>query len=128
MNDKELLVLAAKSVGLLNKGTCIDINDNFTGLLVNSRNGERKYKWNPLIDDGDTFRLMVNLRLLITDNSEYVYDVRDENGKRLTIFENILADSWRRAIVRAAAEIGKGFQPFPSVEEIRAMSGIEPSE
>ena len=84
MTDKELLELAAKAAG-------IEINwfkwERLTG------------QWNPLVDDGDALRLAVKLKLLSPEldpriaiaplDSEYPYAAT------------------RRAITRAAAEIGK---------------------
>ena len=76
--------------------------------------GTTRKAWNPITDDGDAMRLMVRLRLepRFIDNSH-------SNGaepSRVTlhnfagIVENIDGDSLaatRRAIVRAAAEIGR---------------------
>ena len=79
--------------------------------------GTTREAWNPLADDGDALRLMVRLRLepRFLDNSH-------SNGaepSRVTlhnfagIVENIDGDplaATRRAIVRAAAEIGRGMK------------------
>jgi hypothetical protein len=57
--------------------------------------------WNPLEDDGDAFRLMVNLNLLT--KFTFLKFMAEEN-------DNPAQDYYaatRRAIVRAAAEIGK---------------------
>ena len=106
MTDRELLELAAKAAGyptnhpwnaerlLLEPpviGLCI------MGIATN---------WNPLTDDGDALRLAVKLGLLF----KYMID-RYELFMRFYCEEldNDLkpSEATRRAIVRAAAEIGK---------------------
>lgn len=107
MTDRELLDLAAKAIGL-------KFHQNGDGLAgyVAASNGDWRcgwVYWNPLIDDGAALRLLVKLRL-------------DLNiGKDGALVGNIYHDSWdsyepysgdeelsvRRAIVCAAAEIGK---------------------
>ena len=111
MTDRELLELAANAAGLSHRAW----NDFWGGFYVPREDGTwDNDEWNPLTDDGDALRLMVRLRLepRFLDNSH-------SNGSepsRVTlnnvagIVENIDADSYaatRRAIVRAAAEIGR---------------------
>ena len=65
--------------------------------------------WNPLTDDGDALRLVVKLKLDIEiySTSTHVYDDTSEKSFE----EEHNGDPYaatRRAIVRAAAEIGKG--------------------
>ena len=108
MSDRELLELAAKAAGIdvrWYQGDCLRVADKCNGIAG---------KWNPLTDDGDALRLAVRLRLepRFIDNSH-------SNGaepSRVTlhnfagIVENIDGDplaATRRAIVRAAAEIGR---------------------
>jgi hypothetical protein len=75
--------------------------------------------WNPLTDDGDALRLVVKLKMIV--------DVTDEASGAGAIGLKWCSEPYkddpyaatRRAIVRAAAEIGKGLRPFPSDEEIR---------
>jgi hypothetical protein len=98
--DRELLELAAKAAGLvIYDWTDIDVP------LV-----EFEGMWNPLTDDGDALRLAVKLGLMV-DNS------RDEGWCDIIgPFDRIKEDysdhldplaATRRAIVRAAAEIGR---------------------
>ena len=111
MSDRELLELAAKAAGIdvrWYQGDCLRVAEKCNGFAG---------KWNPLIDDGDALRLMVRLRLepRFLDNSH-------SNGaepSRVTlhnvagIVEQIDGDSLaatRRAIVRAAAEIGRSMK------------------
>ena len=106
MTDRELLELAAKAAG-------VEIEITLAGLPWLA-SGKRP--WNPITDNGDAFRLAVRLRLepRFLDNSH-------SNGaepSRVTlhnvagIVENIDGAqdphaATRRAIVRAAAEIGR---------------------
>ena len=98
MTDRELLELAAKASGLL-------------------------YMGNPLTDDGDALRLAVKLNLsadFFDDEIKVGYTPNDNECDQVA--EAIGDDPYaatRRAITRAAAEIGKGMRPFPSAEEIR---------
>ena len=119
MSDRELLEFAAKAAGIhvpTKKDypwAYIDESGIFRDISC-AGDGTRMSRWNPLADDGDAMRLMVRLRLepRFIDNSH-------SNGaepSRVTlhnvagIVENIDGDplsATRRAIVRAAAEIGK---------------------
>lgn len=88
MTDKELLELAAKAAG-------IEIQDERVWVDAKETMGGSWEKWNPLTDDDDALRLAVKLHLL---ESSWLGDMSKE------------ADPYaatRRAIVRAAAEIGK---------------------
>ena len=90
MSDLELLRLAAKAIGRLAYDETPDI----------SSDGEQE--WNPLTDDGDAFRIAVQLAMF---NGSQMFHFRS-----LERFGNPQAtelECTRRAIVRAAAEIGK---------------------
>lgn len=108
MTDKELLELAAKAAGI--EGIYTEENrmirefcfQKYTYIKTNIG------QWNPLTDDGDALRLAVKLDIHILRYgtltsakpcfSEFSFDERDnENAMQAT----------RRAIVRAAAEIGR---------------------
>ena len=119
MSDRELLEFAAKAAGIhvpTKKDypwAYIDESGIFRDISC-AGDGTRMSRWNPITDDGDALRLMVRLRLepRFIDNSH-------SNGaepSRVTlhnfagIVENIDGDplaATRRAIVRAAAEIGR---------------------
>ena len=90
MTDKELLELAAKSAGI--EGTWVG---SFQCLEMYEPDGCIAH-WNPLTDDGDALRLAVKLKLL--DEHDVMYG--QWNGEDPY-------EAQRRAIVRAAAEIGK---------------------
>jgi hypothetical protein len=100
MIDRELLELAAKAAGMV----------GYEYMAVDEGGSQSEY-WNPLIDDGDALRLAVKLKLSI-ENGEYDVDVEVwyelSNLRRLNEFYgNDPYAATRRAITRAAAEIGK---------------------
>lgn len=112
MTDRELLELAAKAAGLEIQRSRLD-DPMCRDLLMNGdspRNaGQSAFPWNPLTDDGDALRLAVKLKLLIhvTDYSAFARRAdRAWLGCEARLHGGIEAAT-RRAIVRAAAEIGK---------------------
>ena len=106
MNDRELLELAAKA-------TKIHLPADFQA---------EHHQWNPLADDGDALRLAVKLKLrtrFTLDGCNDQYDtVVAERGhlfaeEQIGLFESGWVDEYeatRRAIVRAAAEIGRNMK------------------
>lgn len=105
MTDRELLELAANAAGYR-----IRVSDG--GSFSIDRHGYW-VSWNPLRDDGDALRLAVecNLGISIPPTVDCMVDVVTFKGalvsvKERTIDGNVFATT-RRAIVRAAAEIGK---------------------
>lgn len=114
MNDKELLELAALAAGIEcdDKGpfTSVSRYDLYNGMHTVD------LPWNPLDNDSDALRLAVKLRLLVecgylTVDVRYNYDEveqwsLDDAGVTESVHGDIYAAT-RRAIVRAAAEIGK---------------------
>lgn len=117
MTDRELLELAAKAAGLEIIRHSQEARDKAgygdVGLYVRGKNGKfiMSSGWNPLTDDGDALRLAVRLRLHI----EWRFDGRVAVSPRdyvadIYITESTREDCYaatRRAIVLAAAEIGK---------------------
>ena len=109
MTDRELLELAAKAAGMWVNDFSLD--DDYQPFFHDER-GFRlawgKGWWNPITDDGDALRLAVKLRIDLTFHRPQVY----AHKAQPSIFEGeqYLNDPYaatRRAIVRAAAEIGK---------------------
>lgn len=105
MEDRELLELAAKAAGL----------NGYIHEWINGPEfivpGENPVTWNPLTDDGDALRLAVKLRLHIEWRADGRSAVSPDDGysgiyEMASSRENAL-ENLRRAIVRAAAEIGK---------------------
>ena len=103
MNDRELLELAAKAVGIKHNPS-----------LSAACRGERIW-WNPLTDDGDALRLACDLGLRVypvarTSSGAACSAVGSVTCERLSEVADYSLDTrtaTRRAIVRAAAEIGK---------------------
>jgi hypothetical protein len=119
MTDRELLELAAKAYGLV--GTYVTNYDggnfyyfgNPEGLLCDLPDGNSDV-WNPFTDDGDAQRLAVKLKISVMHNDD---DDRDPwvMAQRIDCVEDVNDESQRpaatrRAIVRAAAEIGRAMK------------------
>jgi hypothetical protein len=100
MTDKELLELAAKAIGL-------KLKYNYLG------GRDANQPWDPLEDDGDALRLAVKLGLFIQINSgsATAWKWRGENWyEQASDSADDMSATTRRAITRAAAEIGKGMK------------------
>jgi hypothetical protein len=95
MTDKELLELAAKAAG-------IDWADGHESTGLRDQNGK---VWNPLTDDGDALRLAVKAL-----NWPHGGRAFDNAVSAMYAVGQLPKDPYaatRRAITRAAAEIGK---------------------
>ena len=111
MTDRELLELAAKAAGI-SVWTDIDGNHYSANGI-----GAAEQQWNPLTDDGDALRLAVKLSMnVVVKTLPHAIYVEAYNGQAPAVMET-LADvrrkdfdpysATRRAITRAAAEIGR---------------------
>ncbi|MFY3459500.1 hypothetical protein ACOTJD_22890 [Achromobacter xylosoxidans] len=113
MTDRELLELAAKAAGIeVWPGTGFQAHVLFTRPAKADPDGKvTGVEWNPLAEDGAALRLGVRLKLKIYQaetaaiahprmSHGYVGEAYDDNG-----MDKYAAT--RRAIVRAAAAIGK---------------------
>ena len=126
MTYKELLELAANAAGIEHEGWVEDYDDGRGGTgpgLLTWSPTTGVYVWNPLTDDGDALRLAVKLGMnidvgvnpvgftataVIADyNSVFVDEYHEENSMKAT----------RRAITRAAAEIGVNMNALPDVNQ-----------
>ncbi len=97
MDDRKLLELAAKAARQ-ERSPAGDLWSNERGVL-----------WNPLDDDGDALRLVVKLQLWL-HIEEYGASARRAGGAWLGCEAHLhggIKAATRRAIVRAAAAIGK---------------------
>ena len=108
INDRKLLELAAKAAGInIEQGygdppeNCLFYQDSAGGC----------HDWNPLKDDGDALRLAVKLNICVFNNTYASWaatgSLQEVRGEEL---HNGGVDPYaatRRAIVRAAAEIGR---------------------
>ncbi len=107
MTDHQLLELAAKAAG-------IELQAFYhpaRGVFPVSGGS-----WNPLTDDAEALRLAVKLRIDLDQYADSVRCLRSEDfddSEGTEAVENLGQDQYaatRRAIVRAAAEIGKGME------------------
>lgn len=116
-SDRELLELAAKAAGFDYNPTIF--NDAGLWGCFSTARSQVTHQWNPLADDGDAMRLAVKLRI----NIEHIQTMgradfgincwpvgRGDCGVSEDGDLSDYAASTRRAIVRAAAEIGKGME------------------
>ena len=111
MTDREMLEFAAKAAGIDRIWYEWDMSGEWG---LRERDGTEGGLWNPLTNDGDALRLAVKLNLDIRyesydagcavivagawdDAPEGVHEIFERDGPRAV----------RRAITRAAAEIGK---------------------
>lgn len=120
MTDRELLEMAAKAAG---------VNGWWSGgdyCYAYNNNPNVPVPWNPLTDDGDALRLAVKLGISLLPYPVYAEDarhsviakqrrkgdlLRESNPTEVQeIYNNDPYAATRRAIVRAAAEIGRGME------------------
>ena len=124
MTDREMLELAAKAAGI---GTLVwgdkyklgddEIDCTDISYIRSEQPDEGDVHWNPLTDDGDALRLAVKLGLLISHSAykpgenAYGFIGIAWYGQRVEFKPEKFTDdpyaATRRAIVRAAAEIGR---------------------
>lgn len=104
--DRELLEFAAKAAGIsidkseANGGGVGNNGFSITGdAMLDWHNNIR---WNPLIDDGDALRLAVKLDIFSTPDF-FTYRDMERFGRK----DDYACAATRRAIVRAAAQIGR---------------------
>lgn len=100
LTDNDLLFLAAKAID--------GVFDLPTGSITFD-GGFEYTQWNPLEDDGDALRLAVELAIEITPCPATDSVLCEPKGKPDGIITTEALDDFgtRRAIVRAAAEIGR---------------------
>ena len=121
MADRELLELAARAAGI---GLSWDVTPRTNVIFPQPVSDVTGATWNPLRDDGEALRLAVQLGLEIS----FIGDDEDGRDSEACIgyaatterpceirylFEPHGGDIFtatRRAIIRAAAEIGKGME------------------
>lgn len=102
MTNQEMIKLAAKAAGYS---------------LTNGSSGYREFlckggvEWNPLEDDGDALRLAVKLRIDVLFSPDSVECIANTGSEvepfGIVKYSQCQAADTRRAITRAAAEIGK---------------------
>ena len=106
MNDKELLEAAARAAGLtrvtISETPTLGLHAWAKSLFDECGSGV----WNPLTDDGDALRLAVKLKMDVKQwkSNSIAVAVWDKHATEDATQDRYAAT--RRAIVRAAAEIG----------------------
>ncbi len=110
MTDQELLTYAAKAAGIE-----IDFESEIHGYYArgNDSTSNDNEWWNPLIDNSDAFELMVKLHMGVSIPHMRIVDVVTFLHPTVSSREHVdedIYESTRRAITRAAAEIGKGMR------------------
>ena len=101
MTDRELLELAARAGGYKIRKSKSPLHGNDILEIYHEVNGFY-IMWSPLTNDGDALRLAVNIGLYDLDKLLVCMDLKYPDYQKL---DNLSAV--RRAIVLAAAEIGK---------------------
>lgn len=102
MTDRELLELAAKAAGY-------EYAKHGGYIVVDGIPGN----WNPLTNDGDALRLAVRLKIDVAHTNIHAPQVHALADAKVQVWEEIKDDpdaATRRAIVRAAAEIGRNMK------------------
>jgi hypothetical protein len=142
MTDRELLELAAKAAGIdLSAAFWGGRRDGFYWVIeaqpdwviearsgrIKSRSGRIEY-WNPLTDDAAALRLAVRLRLdiLFFDTDEPWVEIFGIDANAEELFGDDPYAATRRAIVRAAAEIGRAKRPLDVVHQMLQDEAEEP--
>lgn len=106
MTERELLELAAKAAGI---ELDFSVRGDNPPYYVNERGGHSSF--NPLTDDGDALRLAVKLGMEVwqsATDSAAIADLLEKPSREPHEADPYAAT--RRAIVRAAAEIGRGHE------------------
>jgi hypothetical protein len=109
MSDRQLLEDAAKAAGIKLVFGPYGVPRDCTGMApaMNMLSAE---VWNPIDDDGDALRLAVALGISVSQEKRNGCVFCDANEGKVTADEEFGTDPYaatRRAIVRAAAEIGR---------------------
>ena len=113
MSDRELLELAAKAAGIDYKHDNADWkHDDHCAFWDYDDLCTCGARWNPLTDDGDALRLAVKLRMRVdmAEGDEWICVNNWATEYYLAVTDPYATDplaATRRAIVRAAAEIGR---------------------
>jgi hypothetical protein len=102
MSDRELLEAAAKAAGI----EVVEEDASLGGAFWIWTESRSQDLWSPLTDDGDALRLAVKLGIVIEQGDGW-----SDAGGWCTVYHSDHKDdpyaATRRAIVRAAAEIGR---------------------
>lgn len=111
MSDKKLLKLAAKAC----QWNLEYDDDEELGYIVWADDNVPMYEWNPLTDDGDALRLAVKLNIDLrfypdSEITEPWVETAADGGSADEALSPAPYAATRRAILRAAAEIGRNMK------------------
>ena len=107
MTDRELLELAAKAAG---NGAHWDDEYQRMQMDYSHKGGTNLEEWNPLTDDGDALRMAVMLRMNVSSwgsGASAIVSAGDDVLLAEPHYGDDPCRATRRAITRAAAEIGR---------------------
>lgn len=113
MDDMKLLKLAAKAAGIdlpKKPNPWFSYSDTYGFQWMNMDGSRVDKSWNPLNDDGDALRLSAKVKLDVMFFKGFGEVIVESNDASVRCSELYGADTMpatRRAIVRAAAEIGR---------------------
>ena len=116
MSDRERLELAAKAAGIVGEYYKGNLNDEWVEGIIYIREDGQQCVWNPLTDGGDALWLSVKLELDIYHSCISVRAIHRNNDAGAGVRckgKHPQMDPYtatRRAIVRAAAEIGRNMK------------------
>lgn len=106
--DRELLHLAARAIGAVR----VDDIDGEQWLNLHFADGTVTHGWNALLFYSDTFELAVRLRLDISSEHDQVTVLDQRTPLACELYGEDAVSATARAVVRAAAEIGKSKNPL----------------
>lgn len=113
----ELIILSAKAIGLqYNKEkSMVKENHAWFGLWIDGTSESKMgHHWNPLANNDDAMQLMTTLRInvMYRENTHGLWVIAECNGILFCpeLVGEFEAKSTRRAIVRAAAAVGKSMK------------------
>lgn len=103
MTDRELLEMAAKAVGITG------LYDEEMNAFVQNDNDYFPTVWRPHLEDGDALRLAVDLNITFR-NLGHIMTAVGSGGQFNEYADGDAYAATRRAITRAAAEIGRAMK------------------
>ena len=110
MTDRELLELAAKAAGIKLRWIQGSEDEECVHPIRRREDGMCEVDWLPLTDDGDALRLAVACDMLVEIEGHTARSVTKRGDHEAYQTSGDPYAATRRAIVRAAAEIGKGMK------------------
>jgi len=100
MEDRELVEMAARACGYARMKYFDDVP-----YVSEDINGDNFQSWNPLSHDGDALRLAIKLNMRVSPGKA---EFGKDSSAACSSINQTIEEATRRAIVLAAAEIGRG--------------------